>query len=420
MTTTPITSSLQVQQSTQTRRIPRVLFVLGSLWGENGITAHLLTLSNALMEQGWEVALACNLATGLSGAQEEALQAIARFEAQGIQHFLIPFPSLEPTVKNAQQAIQALLKLTSVIRQFRPDIIHLHSLTLCPYAYIIRQLYRIPYISTCHLLPATGRSDVKWSKVLSRYLGPIFGDRMIAISSELQQAFEVGLEIPKERIRLICHGVDQNSFRPPTPTERRQAREAFGLKPEDRVVCHIGRLAPEKGHAVLTVAIAQLRTMGMEVIGLYAGKGYGNEAATIVAEAMQAGVSGLVRLLGMTDTRQVLWAADVLVLPSRILAEGFPLVIPEAMLCGVVPVRTPGPGAFDQIEDGMNGFIVPFDRSDKLAARLKQLFENNDLKHQMAKTAIKTANQQFTIDHMIQSTVAVYQELLLNHTILKK
>lgn len=412
MTTTPITSSLQVQQSTQTRRIPRVLFVLGNLWGENGITAHLLTLSNALMEQGWEVALACNLATGLSGAQEEALQAIARFEAQGIQHFLIPFPSLEPTVKNAQQAIQALLKLTSVIRQFRPDIIHLHSLTLCPYAYIIRQLYRIPYISTCHLLPATGRSDVKWSKVLSRYLGPIFGDRMIAISSELQQAFEVGLEIPKERIRLICHGVDQNNFRPPTPTERRQAREAFGLKPEDRVVCHIGRLAPEKGHAVLTAAIAHLRAVGVEVIGLYAGKGYGDEAATIAATATQVGVADLIRLLGMRDSRQVLWAADMLVLPSLSHAEGFGLVIAEAMLCGIVPIRTPGPGTLDQIQDGKTGFIVPFNQPEVLAARLKELFDNPNLKHQMAEAAIHTSTQVFTVDIMVRSTVALYKEVL--------
>ncbi|KAM3112593.1 glycosyltransferase family 4 protein [Phormidesmis sp. 146-33] len=415
MTITPISTSVQVHQSTQAHCKPRVLFVLGDLWGENGITVHLLTLSKSLIEQGWEVALACNLAAGSSEARDEALRAISRFEAQGIQHFFMPFSSLKPTIQNATQAVRALFQLASAIRQFSPDIVHVHSLTLCPYVYLMRQLYGIPYVSTCHLLPAAERSDVKLSRVLSRYVGSIFGDRMIAISSELQQAFEIGLEIPKEKIRLICHGVDQNYFRPPTPTERHQAREAFGLKPEDWVVCHVGRLAPEKGHAVLTEAIAHLRSAGVEIIGLYAGKGYGNEKAAIAAKVTQSGVSDLVRLLGMTDTRQVLWAADALVLPSHSLAEGFPLVIPEAMLCGVVPVRTPGPGAFDQIQDGMNGFIVPFNQSEELAARLKQLVEDGHLRNQMAEAAVKTANQQFTIPHMVQSTVALYQELLLNH-----
>ena len=52
--------------------------------------------------------------------------------------------------------------------------------------------------------------------------------------------------------------------------------------------------------------------------------------------------------------------SDVCVLPSR--QEGFAVAIIEAMLCGVVPIRTPAAGAAEQIDDGTNGSIpVPFE-----------------------------------------------------------
>lgn len=52
------------------------------------------------------------------------------------------------------------------------------------------------------------------------------------------------------------------------------------------------------------------------------------------------------------------------------------MVIIEAMACGVVLIRTSAGGAYDQIENGVNGFIIPFNDVDMLATRLLQLAEN--------------------------------------------
>jgi len=389
----------------------RVLLVLRTLWGENGITSHLMTLAKGLIGQGFEVGLVTSLATGVEGATDESLRALERFEHQGIRCFIIPFPDLKPSVPTLLKAGWSLLKLNQVIRRFKPDVIHVHSLTVCPYTWILRQLYRIPYVSTCHLQPSPHRSDIKVSQFLSRYLKNFHGDRVIAISSELRHAFEQLLQIPQTDIRLIYHGVDDQYFRSPTLEERRKARESFGLEPEAKVVCHIGRLAPEKGHDVLIQAIALLKAQGIQVIALCAGRGYGVGEETVRNQAVAAGVMDQIQLLGMTDARQVLWAADVLVLPSKPQSEAFPLVIPEAMLCGVVPIRTPSAGAVDQIEDGINGFIMPFDDAESLALRLTQLFTNSELQTQMSGKATATAQEKFILDQMIKKTVGVYQEL---------
>jgi glycosyltransferase involved in cell wall biosynthesis len=390
---------------------PRVLFIIGTLWGDNGITSHLTTLTKELMKHGWEVGLASGLASGQEGANEEAIRAIKRFESYGGKFFVVPFPELHLSAKNIADALKSLLKLDIAIRQFKPDVIHIHSLSVCPYVYIMRIFHKISVVSTCHLEPASDRLNVRVSKFVNGYLNLILGDRVIAISNEIKEVFKRDLKVSKDRIRLIYHGIETEKFRPPYLVERLKAREIFGLVPESKVVCLIARLnSVVKGHDVLIRAISILRSQGIEVIALCAGKGYGDEEDVIRAQASEANVSDLVHLLGVTDARQVLWSSDVLVLPSR--REGFGLVIAEAMFCGVVSVRTPAAGAFDQIEDGINGYIVPFDDPEALALRLKQLLEDDELRAKMSVVALESAQRKFTASRMAKDTISVYEEVI--------
>ncbi len=72
--------------------------------------------------------------------------------------------------------------------------------------------------------------------------------------------------------------------------------------------------------------------------------------------------------------------------------EGFPLVLLEAMSCGVVPVcfacRT---GPRDIITDGENGFLIPPGNLDLFAERLMFLMEHDDQRRAMAQKATARA-----------------------------
>ncbi len=398
---------------------PRVLFIPGVLWGDNGITTHLLTLAKGLMKYGWEVALASDLASSVDGAKEEAIRAIQCFESYGVKHFFVPFSELRLSPKNVPSAFNSLLKLDAAIRQFKPDIIHLHSLSICPYVQIMRFLHKIPYVSTCHLEPLTDRLEIKLGAWINKNFNNAFlGNRVIAVSSELKEAFENILKVPKQNIRLNYYGIENNYFRPPSLEERINARKQLEIAPESKVICMIGRLDPVKGHDILVRALSILRSQGIEAIALCAGIGYGIGENTIRAQATEAGVLDWIRLLGFTDARQVIWASDVITLPSR--REALPIVIAEAMLCGVVPVRTPASGIFDQIEDGVNGFIVPFDDPKALALRLKQLLENKTLRLEMSTAALESARCKFTVDRMTKDTIAIYEELINESNHLRK
>lgn len=398
-------------QTNSTSIQKRVLFVPGVLWGDNGITAHLMTLAKGLIEYGWEVAIASNLASGIEGAKEEATSAVRRFESCGVKYFFVPFSKPRLSPKKIGNTFNSLLKLDAVIHQFKPDIIHVHSLAICPYIQIIRFLHKIPFVSTCHLEPSIDRTDLKLALWVNKHFNnTFFGDRVIAISSELKEVFQNVLKVPEENIRLNYHGIESQNLRPPSLEERITTRKMFELAPNSNVVCLIGRLDPVKGHDVLIDALSILKSQGLQVVALCAGTGYKIGENMVRAKASEAGVSDLIRLLGYTDIRQVLWASDVTVLPSR--QEGFGLAIVEAMLCGIVPIRTPAAGAFDQIEDGTNGFIVPFDDPIALARRLKQLLENNKLRAQMSLTTLKSARSKFTVERMTKDTIALYEELM--------
>jgi glycosyltransferase involved in cell wall biosynthesis len=78
----------------------------------------------------------------------------------------------------------------------------------------------------------------------------------------------------------------------------------------------------------------------------------------------------------------------------------------------LVPIRTPAAGAHDQIDEGVNGFIIPFEDDDALAKRLEQLFHSKDLTTHMTQAALSSAREKFTTQIMVEKTIKVYEEVL--------
>lgn len=387
----------------------RILFILRELWGENGVTSHLKNLAEGLTRQGFKVAIVSQLASNLEGAYEQAIQAVEAFRASGISYYIISLPESSAFVRHPQQTMQSLKKLNAVVQDFKPDVIHCHSLSMVLYIHLVSAWHKIPFVSTCHTEPSPGIWKIKLIRLLHHFFPSLLGHRLIAISSKVRYIFEELLQCPSQNIRLIYHGVNDEYFHQPSPEDHANARSVFNLSSLHKVVCLIGRLDPLKRHDILLSALAILQSQGLAVTALCAGKGYTDEQQKIQEFAIEFGVSEYVIFLGMTDVRQVLWASDVLVLLSE--KEAFSLVIPEAMFCGVVPIRTPAGGSDDQIEHGINGFITPFNDPENLAHYLKLVLQDNVLRIQMAEASVKIAQEKFRLDQMIEKTISVYQEL---------
>ncbi len=81
--------------------------------------------------------------------------------------------------------------------------------------------------------------------------------------------------------------------------------------------------------------------------------------------------------------------ASVLVLPS--LAEGFPLVLLEAMRCGVPVIASSHCGAEDLIEQGIQGFVVKARDQDALEQAIELLYRERERAAEMGRAAFRRA-----------------------------
>lgn len=379
----------------------RVLYLVGYLHGNDGITTHLMALTEGLLRQNSAVGLAS--CVDRQPAYHIQNRGTDWFDRLGVPYYYVPFPDPQRPQRGRLDALRAVRDLYRAVQEFEPDVLHLHSFSLFPYAWIVRLLTGVPIVSTIHLDVNPNRTGVALLRAINA-VRTVLPDRLVALCKEQEEQFRTILHAPDDRIVRIPHGIDETHFRPPQPTERAAARESLGIPQDTPTVSLIGRLDYVKGHDVLVRALARLQKRGISVTALFAGTGAGE--ANIRRQVEEAGLTNAVHFLGFADSREVLWASDVSVLPSRL--EGFGLVTAESMLCGVVPIRTPAFGAHDQITDGQTGFIIPFDDDQALADRLALLLTDSSRRTQMGEAALHRARNEFTADAMIDRTLALY------------
>ncbi len=100
----------------------------------------------------------------------------------------------------------------------------------------------------------------------------------------------------------------------------------------------------------------------------------------------------------------VLAESQILVLPS--IQEGQPLVILEALACGI-PVVASRVGAIpDTIAHGINGFLVSPGVPTELAERLEDLIKNPELLRKISEANLQLYQQRFTQEAFLRTQVA--------------
>ncbi len=127
----------------------------------------------------------------------------------------------------------------------------------------------------------------------------------------------------KQQPYLVPNGVDTELFRPPTPAERQAARAALSLAEGAMVFIFVGRFVEKKGLGLLRELAAATPASPW----IFAGEG------PLDPQRWDLPNVRVYRGRRRETLRELLWGADLLVLPS--VGEGFPLVIQESMACGL-------------------------------------------------------------------------------------
>ncbi|HEY7088494.1 MAG TPA: glycosyltransferase, partial [Tepidisphaeraceae bacterium] len=122
--------------------------------------------------------------------------------------------------------------------------------------------------------------------------------------------------------------------------------------------------------------------------------GEGRDRSNIEAEITRLNLSNRVTLHGsIAKPQAALEQIDLLVLPSE--AEGFGLVLIEAMAAGIPVVGTDVMGIRDVVTNGVNGLLVPVGRPDELAGAIRRIIESGSLRQRLIQAGIDTVRSRF-------------------------
>jgi len=142
----------------------------------------------------------------------------------------------------------------------------------------------------------------------------------------------------------------------------------------------VGRLTRAKGLSHLMETVAELHASGLPVTLDIVGDG--ELRAAVAADIALRGLGGVVTLRGTLphggELRAAYDAADALVLPS--VSEGTPKVLLEAMARCLPVIATDVGGVSSVVGNEVNGLLVPPERPSELAAAVRRVVENGELR----------------------------------------
>ncbi|HET9592833.1 MAG TPA: glycosyltransferase, partial [Solirubrobacterales bacterium] len=222
------------------------------------------------------------------------------------------------------------------------------------------------------------------------------------VSGEIARELRDQLGWPAEKIDLVYNAVDLARVEVEAPPG---LREQLGGDAGKQLVLTPARLDAQKGHRALFEAIPQIP----DALFLLAGEG--PEREPLEALAARLGIADRVRFLGRReDVPELLAACDVFALPS--LYEGSSLAVLEAMAAGTPIVSSAIGGTEELIADGRSGLLVAPGDSEGLAAALRRVLGDPELRQGLAIAARERVEAGLTREAMASRVTGIYRELL--------
>ena len=325
----------------------------------------------------------------------------ARYERAGIPVESIPIANLY-----GPAALGTGTRVTRLLRHREVDIVHCHD----RYSNVFGGFWG-------HL---AGRPRMIASRRWWDGEGPAFyrhgnrlayrcADRVLANSAAVGRLLVDSDGVRPEKLVVIPNFVDGSAFEAIEASERAALRHEFGVPPDALVVGVVANLRPVKDHQTLLRAIALLEPAWRDRTHVVL-VGEGSERQPLEQLARELGLGDRVHLPGsrpaVPNLQQLF---DVSVLCS--LHEGFPNSLVEAMAAARPIVATNVGGNPDAVTHGENGFLVPPQSPDALAAGIATLLADADRRRAMGENGLRRARREFQAETVIPQLERVYEQL---------
>ncbi len=294
--------------------------------------------------------------------------------------------------------LKIVWKLYNLVSKGEYDIVHVHLFPTLYYVSIIRRLITKPiYIYTEH---STWNRRRKYFllKLMDAFAYKAY-DYIVANSDDTKKALVSWLPFTAQKTEVIENAI------PPVKSLKHQYSIS---KPAS--LLFVGRLVAAKGVDVAIDAVRLLEKQGIRVKLTVVGDG--PERAKL--ERQSKGLN--VRFLGyQSNPTEIMAEHDILIIPSR--WEGFGLVAIEGMSVGIPVIASCVPGLTRVIQDGKTGLLFPPEDKKALAAAIKRLLIDKNLREQIGRNGRNESSKIWSMSRFVRETVKLYESSMKSYKV---
>lgn len=228
----------------------------------------------------------------------------------------------------------------------------------------------------------TTQPDPRWHWTM-QHIVQAAAERIVVPSQSAALVAQRWADIPPEKIVVIPNAVEPGEFvQSPVPMGQ----------PTPYPIGFIGRLDPIKQVPVLIRQFARVAQRREVVLHIF---GDGSDRPRVVSEISSLNLGDKIILHGtIAKAQEALSQIGMLVLPSA--AEGFGLVLIEAMAAGVPVIGNNAPGIVNVVKNEQTGLLVNADTDDELSDAMMRLVDDRTLRLRLIEKGLIEVRERFS------------------------
>lgn len=369
----------------------------------------LLTCADLLRIYGDEVLLVTGPAIGAEG------DLLGQGRGGGVPIRYVP--SLRRAVQPWRDW-QSYRELKSILREFRPDVVHTHSAKGGMLGRLAAWKVGVPAIvHTVHGAPFYPYQN--WlAQTAIRECERLAARRCHALVSVADAMTDLMVNAgiaSREKFTTVYSGMDVKPFLAANE-QREVTRRELGYEPRHVVIGKIARLFHLKGHEYVIDAARTVVRECPDVRFLFVGDGLLRDS--LQQQINSAGLGGYFQFTGLVPPDRIpalIGAMDVLVHAS--LREGLARALPQALIAGKPVVSFDIDGAREVVIEDETGFLTPPQQAAPLAAVLIELARDAVLRNRLGACGRERFADQFRHETMTRKLRTIYERVLASRDV---
>ncbi|MEI8348929.1 MAG: glycosyltransferase family 4 protein [Candidatus Omnitrophota bacterium] len=381
------------------KKIKLLLISTAQLRG--GAEEYLLMIGRYAAQRGWDVHLTIEKVPGTT-------QLLADFSKEGIICHHTKISDITCRITKKYGILRQSIITSFILLKVRPDIIlvNMPGWTTSLGVLLACAVLKIPTLATFHLFPWQCKFGRKRIKLYQWFLTR--NQKWVAVSENNRKYISETFEVDKNAISMIYNGVKEADLSDVAMC-RKSVREELKLQQDDYMILTVARLDAPKGYQDMIPVVKQLSEANRQVKFVWVGEGQDRDVLTEMVR--YHGLNDHVIFLGYRcDVYRLMKASDLFLFPSH--AEGFGLVLVEAMACGLSIVSSDTSSIPELIQDGVHGRLFRVGDCFAMLDSIRLAMSDLDATRKMAQNA-RFRSQDFLEDRCVKKTLDLMEELLI-------